>query len=340
MLINGRRIGPGEPCYIVADIGASHCQDFHVLTELVRSAKDAGVDAVKFQTYTADSLTIDCDRPEFVIQDGPWKGQTLYGLYQRTAMPMDWHADIVTLCQGIGMTWFSSPFSPALVRYLNDLNCPALKIASLEANDPQILSAAVATDKPLIISTGSVSIHDMQDVLDYIGRDRVCLLHCTSEYPCPPSQARLPLIPLIHRLHKCPVGFSDHTTGATISVAAVAMGACLVEKHICLPGRGEDASFALTPGEFADMVRQIRQTEDAMKQSKRPKPALRRSLFITEDLKKGDTLTLKNIRSIRPGHGVAPKFLKKVLGRYLTQDVQRGTPLSWSMIGDYDGRSS
>ncbi len=340
MWINGRKIGPGEPCYIVAEIGASHNQDYHRMEALICAAKDAGADAVKFQTYTADSLTIDCNDERFVIKDGPWKGRKLYDLYRKAAMPLDWHGPLKEFCEKIGISWFSSPFSVSLIRYLDAIECPAFKIASFEAADPEILAAAIRTNRPLIVSLGCINIKDAGYIVNLVGEENICLCHCTSEYPCPVESVNLNTIPLIKKMHKCIVGFSDHTIGRTFDIGAVAFGANLIEKHIKIDDDGEDSAFAMMPHEFAGMVSSIRELEAGMKINHRRKPSLRRSLFIVTDMKEGDVITRKNIRSIRPGDGIQPKFLHDVLGKQVNRDLKRGTPFAWHFIGDSNGRSS
>jgi len=343
--INGREIGPGHPVYVVAEMSANHNHSFERALETVHAAKEAGCDAIKLQTYTADTLTIDCARSPFSIGGGlPWSGRTLYDLYREASMPWEWQPSLKREANRLGLDLFSTPFDEQAVDWLEKLEVPAYKIASFELVDLELIRRVARTGRPLIISTGIATCEEINEAVT-AARDDACeqiaLLKCTSAYPAPPEEANLRTIPDMALRFSAPVGLSDHTLGIAVPVAAVALGACIVEKHFTLSRKhgGPDSAFSLEPAEFAEMVRAIRAAEGSLGKAQygateHEKAAIvfRRSLFVVADLAAGELLTRSNIRSIRPGYGLAPKHLGSVLGRRAACDISRGTPLSWSLI--------
>jgi len=343
--IAGRAIGPGQPPYIIAELSGNHNGDLNRALALVDAAAAAGADAVKLQTYTADTITIDCDRPEFVIKGGLWDGRRLYELYQQASTPWDWHPALFARARGHGLHCFSSPFDPTAVDFLASLDAPAYKIASFELVDTPLIAHAAAQGRPLIMSTGVASLGEIEAALRAArnGRaDGVALLHCISSYPARPEEMRLTTIPALAGLFGVPIGLSDHTPGATVAVAAVALGACIIEKHLTLARAdgGPDAEFSLEPTEFRELVTACRMAQAALGQPQHDRRGVgganalfRRSLYIVADVPKGAIVTAANVRSIRPGLGLEPAHLPQVLGRPATRDLTRGEPLAWSMLG-------
>lgn len=345
--INGRAIGPGRPMYVIAELSANHAGRLERAEELVRAAADAGADAVKLQTYTADSMTLDSDQAPFRVGDDMlWAGRTLYDLYDEAHTPWEWHARLLDVAREAGIELFSSPFDRAAVEFLVKLDVPALKIASFELVDLELIRLAAATGRPLIMSTGMATVEEIDDAVTAAregGAAGIALLRCNSAYPAPAAEMDLRTIPDMIRRWDVPVGLSDHTLGTTAAVAAVALGATVLEKHLTWSRAEEtaDAAFSLEPDEFADLVRQIRAAEASLGAvrygpSERERPSLqyRRSLFVVSDVRAGEVFTEENVRAIRPGHGLAPKELSRVLGRRATRDVDRGSPLSWELVGD------
>ena len=350
--IGDRLIGPGCPTYVIAELSANHGQNFDQAVQLVHAAKEAGADAVKLQTYTADTLTIRSERPEFRVGGGTlWDGRTLYDLYCEAYTPWDWQPRLKTLADQIGIDLFSTPFDASAVAFLQGMNVPAYKVASFELVDLPLIEEIARTGKPLIMSTGMASLAEITEAMEAArraGATQIALLKCTSAYPAPPEEINLRTIAHLVETFGVPVGLSDHTLGIAVPVAAVALGATLVEKHFTLDRTvpGPDSAFSLEPDEFKTMVDAIRTAEKALgainyglgdkEESSR---VFRRSLFVVQDMKAGDLFTRDNVRSIRPGHGLPPKYLAEVLGRTVTADVLRGTPLNWSLVGgNGDGR--
>ncbi len=343
--INNRPIGDGHPVYLIAEISANHNHDFDRTRQLIDAAHAAGADAVKLQTYTADTLTLDCDQPHFKIQQGTiWDGQTLHQLYAGAAMPWDWQPKLKQHADSIGITLFSSPFDQTAVDFLQSMDVPAYKIASFEIVDTGLLTAVAETGKPVIVSTGMATLDEIQlavQTLNQHGCTQICLLKCTSAYPAAVESMNLATIAALQHQFNVPVGLSDHTLCHTAAVASVALGACVIEKHItnCRSDGGPDSSFSLEPEEFAEMVRQVRVAEAAIGQVRfgpnendANNVAFRRSLFAVADIEAGESFTIQNVRSIRPGNGLAPKHLPKVLTATATRAIPRGTPLKWEDI--------
>ncbi len=347
MEIGGRRIGDGAPTYVIAELSANHRQSFEAAERLVHAAADAGVDAIKLQTYTADTITIDAAGPEFRIGSGTvWDGRTLYDLYAEAATPWEWHEPLQRVAIERGLQFFSSPFDRTAVDFLSGLDVPAFKIASFEIVDVDLIAAVARTGKPMIISTGMATLDEITEAVEAAraaGAVDLALLKCTSAYPAPPEEADLLTIPDMAERFGVPVGLSDHTLGTTVAVAAVALGAAIVEKHLTLSRAdgGPDGSFSLEPDELRAMVDAIRTTEKALGSvSYEPSShevgsrVLRRSLFVVADVAAGDPFTEANVRSIRPGQGLHTRHLPEVIGRAASRDIARGTPLSWELVAD------
>lgn len=343
--IAGRSIGPGHPPYLIAELSGNHGGSLERALALVAAARAAGADAIKLQTYTAETITLDCDRPEFLITGGAWAGRRLHDLYREAHTPRAWHQPLFSAAENLGITIFSSAFDPTAVDLLESLGAPAYKIASFELVDLPLVECAAATGKPLILSTGLASEEEIAEAVATArsaGCRELVLLHCVSSYPAPPEAANLRRIPALADRFGVPVGLSDHTMGIAVSVAAVALGAAVIEKHVCLSRAdgGVDAAFSLEPDELAQLAAAVGSAHAALGHGGPERPAaeegaraFRRSLYVVADTAKGTILTVSHIRSIRPGLGLAPKHLKEVLGRKASRDLKRGEPLAWDMVG-------
>jgi pseudaminic acid synthase len=343
--INGRSVGPGCPTYIVAEMSANHNQDFDQAVKIVETAKDVGADAVKLQTYTPDSLTIDCDEKCFKIEGTIWDGRTLYDLYRDAYMPWEWQSRLKQVADRIRIDLFSTPFDDAAVDYMDEIGMPAYKVASFEIVDLPLLRRIASKGKPVIMSTGMATLGEIEEAVQTIqgaGGLELALLKCTSAYPAPPEEMNLRTIPHMAELFHLPVGLSDHTLGPEAAISAAALGACMVEKHFTLSRStpGPDSRFSLEPEEFKHMVQAIRSVERALGEvsyqvsgSEIKSRMFRRSLFVVRDMKKGELFDRDNVRSIRPGHGMHPRHIPLVLGRPAAQDIKRGTPLQPELIG-------
>jgi pseudaminic acid synthase len=343
--IAGRRIGPGEPPYVVAEMSANHRGDFDRALRIVEAAAAAGADAVKLQTYTPDTLTIDCDRPWFCIEGTVWSGRRLYDLYAEAATPWEWHEPLARRAAALGMALFSTAFDAGSVEFLRRLDVPAYKIASFELVDLPLLRCVAAAGKPVLLSTGAAHLAEIDEAVRTIreagGRD-LALLKCTSAYPAAPEEMDLRTIPHLAEAFGVPVGLSDHALEPAVPVAAVTLGACIVEAHLTISRAegGPDAAFSLEPAELAVMVRAVRAAHRALGTihygggpGEEAARRLRRSLFVVRDVKRGEPLTPENVRVIRPGQGLHPRNLDLVLGRAARCDIPRGTPLEWSHVG-------
>jgi N-acetylneuraminate synthase len=345
--INGRRIGTGHPCYIVAEISANHNQKIDQALKLVGAAKEAGADAVKIQTYTPDTLTLNSDQIVFRIgEDSLWGGRTLYELYSQAYMPWEWTDKLKAAAEDAGLDFFSTAFDPTSVDFLEAIGVPVYKIASFEIVDLPLIEKVAATGKPLIMSTGMATLGEIEDAVQTArsaGAAGVALLKCTSAYPSLPEEINLRTIPHLSAAFHVVVGVSDHTLGGVVPAAAVALGACIVEKHFTMARTdgGPDSSFSLEPHEFREMVFSVRIAEKALgdvhygvteKESKNR--VFRRSLFAVRDIKKGEAFTTENVRSVRPSAGISPKLLPEVLGRRATCDISFGTPLQLKHLAE------
>jgi len=338
-------IGPGHATYIIAEMSANHGQDFEQAVQIVRAAKEAGADAIKLQTYTPDTLTINCENEFFRIGGGTiWEGKNLYALYAEAFTPWEWQPKLAKLATDLGMDCFSTPFDPTAVDFLEAMNVPAHKIASFELVDRALIQHIARTGKPIIMSTGMAALEEIAEAVKTIreaGGTQLALLKCTSGYPAAPEEMNLRTIPDLAARFEVPMGLSDHTLGIAVPVAAVALGACIVEKHFTLSrgAPGPDSAFSLEPNEFKQMVDAIRTAEKAfgrvsyeLTKGEAASRVFRRSLFVVEDVKAGELFTEKNVRSIRPGYGMHTRHLPEVLGRKAVQDVKRGTPLKWEHV--------
>lgn len=342
--IAGRRIGPNEPPYIVAEMSGNHNGDINRAFRILEIAKAAGADAVKLQTYTADTITIDHDGPEFQIHGGLWDGRRLYELYEEAHTPWEWHAPIFAKARELGITVFSAPFDPTAVDLLEGLNAPAYKIASQEVVDIGLIRRVAATGKPMIISTGMASLEEVREAVDAArgaGAEQIVALHCVSAYPAPPEEANLRTIADLADKLGVVTGLSDHTMDTTVATLAVGMGACLIEKHVTLARAdgGVDSAFSLEPDELARLVRDSRMAHAALgapayrpTRSEEAGLKFRRSLYVVADVAAGERLTADNVRSIRPSLGLAPRYLDAVLGRSAARALKRGEPLQADMV--------
>jgi N-acetylneuraminate synthase len=342
--IAGRRIGADAPPYVIAEMSANHNGNIETAFKLIEAAKQAGADAVKLQTYRPDTITLDCDSEDFRIHGGLWDGRTLYDLYQEAHMPWEWHAPLFAHAGKLGITIFSSPFDNTAVDLLEDLNAPAYKIASFEAVDPALIKYVASTGKPMIISTGMADAQEIQEAIDAAregGCKELAVLHCVSGYPAPAADYNLRTIPDMIQRFGLVTGLSDHTLDNTTAITSVAMGASIIEKHFTLNrnGGGPDDSFSLEPAELAELCKDSKtawqalgQVDYGRKSSEQGNVKFRRSLYFVKDLKVGDVITADAVRSVRPGFGLAPKELDRLLSKQVMVDVPRGTPTHWDLI--------
>ena len=332
----------GAHVYIIAEMSANHLNGFDRALRIVEAAKEAGADAVKLQTYRAESLSLDVENEYFKPkEDGLWEGVHPYKLYQQASMPYEWQPRLKEYAEQLGLDCFSSPFDREAVDFMEEMDMPAYKIASLEINDIPLITYAASKGKPVIMSTGAANLEDIERAVAAcrsVGNNQIALLKCTSDYPAPIEKANLNTIPHMRDTFGVTVGLSDHTLGSTVPVAATALGARIIEKHLTLDRTdgGPDGAFSMEPDEFAEMISRVRDTEKALgtidytleeKDLNR-----RRSLFVVKDIHEGDRFTDENVRSIRPGHGLAPKHLPTVLGSTAARNLERGTPLSWGDV--------
>lgn len=338
--INGRKIGPGFPVYIIAEMSANHGQDLEQAKALVRAAKESGADAIKLQTYRADTLTMDCKLPHFEAT-GPWKGQYLYDLYEGAYMPWSFHEPLIQLANEIGITIFSSPFDSSAVDLLESFDSPAYKIASPELIDHDLIRKVAATGKPIIMSTGGATLAEIDEAVKVAQRAGVtdlAILKCTSSYPAPPESINLKTVSHLTDTFKVPVGLSDHTLGNYVPIASVAMGATIIEKHFVMSkdDNTADSFFSMTPSELKDLVRGVRQVELAIGSVHYPtEPSkARRCLFAAKDISIGEVFTEDNVANLRPGVGeLMPKDLAFITGRQASKVIKKGMPLTWQDVG-------
>ncbi|MGH9512483.1 MAG: pseudaminic acid synthase [Terriglobales bacterium] len=343
--IGKRRIAANGPVYIIAEISANHNQDFDQAVRIIHAAKDAGADAVKLQTYTPDTITIQSDREYFRIGGGTlWDGRTLHELYGEAYTPWEWQPKLQKVAGSLGLDLFSSPFDATAVNFLEQMQVPAYKIASFELIDIPLIRKVARTGKPIIMSTGMATIEEIDEALRAAsseGNTQIALLKCTSAYPAIAEDMNLRTIPELARRYQAPIGISDHTTGIEVPVAAVALGACIVEKHITLSrsSKGPDSAFSLEPQQFKSMVDAVRVAERSLGEihfglsaGEESSRIFRRSLFVVEDVKSGESFNEQNVRSIRPGHGLHTRYLPQILGKRAACNVERGTPLTWDLV--------
>jgi len=343
--IGSRIIGLGYPAYMVAEMSANHNKDFNQAVKIMEAAKEVGADAVKLQTYTPDTMTIDCDNEYFQIKGTIWDGRTLFDLYREACTPWDWQPKLKEIADDLGLDLFSTPFDHTAVDFLETLGMPAYKISSFENVDLPLLRKIAQTGKPIIMSTGMATLTEIEEAVHTIrkaGGNQLALLKCTSAYPAPAEELNLHTITHLADSFSVPVGLSDHTLSNLMPVAAVALGACIIEKHFTLSRgvHGPDSSFSSEPAEFKAMVEAVRLTEQALgkvhygvSEREALSRVFRRSLFVVQDMKAGERFTTDNIRSIRPAYGLHTRHLEEVIGRHATKDIKRGTPLSWDLVG-------
>ncbi len=343
--IAGRRVAADEPPYIIAELSANHNGKLETALKIIEEAKKAGADAVKLQTYTADTITLNCDSEDFQIHGGLWDGKTLYELYQEAHMPWEWHKPLFEHARKLDIPIFSSPFDNTAVDLLEDLNAPAYKIASFEAIDLPLIRYVASTGKPMIISTGMTNTEEVEEAIAAAregGCRELAILHCVSGYPAPADEYNLRTIPAMIARHGLVTGLSDHTLDNTTAITSVALGASIVEKHFTLDrkGGGPDDSFSLEPADLADLCRQAKTAWAALgavktgrSESEKGNAQFRRSLYVCKPIKKGEPITRENVRSVRPGFGLAPRYFEEILGGITVKDLDVGTPLSWDSIG-------
>lgn len=343
--INGKRIGEGYPTYIIAEMSANHNQDFDQAVKIIKAAKKAGADAIKLQTYTPDTITIDCDNDYFRIKGTIWEGYNLYKLYGEAYTPWEWQPNLKKVADEIGLDFFSTAFDETAVDFLESMDVSTYKVASFEVVDIPLLKIIAQTGKPIIMSTGMASLSEVDEAVATIrdaGGTQIALLKCTSSYPALPEEMNLRSIPHLSEAFNVPAGLSDHTLGIAVSIAAVALGACIVEKHFTLSRQdpSPDSAFSLEPHEFKEMVDAVRVAEKALgkvhygvSEHEEESRVFRRSLFVVKDTKVGEVFSVDNIRSIRPCYGLHTRYLADVIGRYAARDIERGTPLTWDLVG-------
>jgi len=345
--IAGFNITNNERVFIIAELSANHGHDINIAKKTIKAAKDSGADAIKLQTYTAKTLTINCHNDYFKLNQGTlWDGRTLYNLYEEAYTPWEWHKELMDYANQLGLIIFSTPFDKTAVDFLEELNVPAYKIASFEIVDIPLVEYIASKKKPVIISTGIATLKEIEDAVKAcrrMGNEQIILLKCTSSYPAKVADANLLTMKNMKETFGVEIGLSDHTLGSTVPIVSVALGAKIIEKHFILDKSigGPDASFSMDKDEFSKMVNAVREAEQSLgkvdyelTESKKKNRVFSRSLFIVSDMKEGDFFTEENVRSIRPGHGLSPKYYYEVLGKKITQDVKRGTPLEWKLIED------
>ncbi|OQY09321.1 MAG: pseudaminic acid synthase [Fusobacteriia bacterium 4572_132] len=343
--IGNREIGGNNPVFIIAELSANHNQNFDIAVKTIKAAKKAGADAIKLQTYTADTITIDSDKDYFKIKQGTvWDGETFYDLYKKAYTPWEWQPKLKKIAEEEGLICFSSPFDKTAVDFLEEMDVPAYKVASFEITDIPLIKYMASKGKPMIISTGIAKLSDIEMAIDTcksVGNNEIAILKCTSSYPAPLGDINLKTIPNIKETFEVEVGLSDHTLGVSVPIGAVSLGAKIIEKHIILDKKigGPDAGFSLDPKEFKEMVKSVREIEKALgkvdyrlSKNRQKSREFARSLFVVEDIKKGEILTEKNLRSIRPGYGLAPSNFDKIIGKKARMNLEKGTPMNWDLI--------
>jgi len=342
--IAGREISDNHPPYVIAEMSANHNGRLETALKIIEEAKKAGADAVKLQTYKPDTITLDCDNDDFKMEGGLWDGRTLYNLYEEAHLPWDWHKPLFDHAKKQGITIFSSPFDNTAVDLLEDLGAPAYKIASFEAVDLPLIRYVASTGKPMIISTGMADEEEIHEAIDAArsgGCNNLVILHCVSGYPAPAEDYNLATIVDMKRRYQIPVGLSDHTLDNTTAIGSVVLGACVIEKHFTLDrsGGGPDDSFSLEPGELAALCLDTRTVWQALgsvdysrKSSEQGNVKFRRSLYFVKDMIAGATISLSDIKSVRPGYGLSPKFFNELIGKKVNQNIERNSPVIWDKI--------
>lgn len=348
MRIGDTDVGVGHAPFVIAEMSGNHNGSFERALRIVDAAAEAGASALKLQTYTADTMTLNSDQPGFVIEEPTslWYGRRLHDLYHEAHTPWDWHAQLMERARELGLLCFSSPFDSSAVAFLESLDVPCYKIASLENVDHPLIRVVAATGKPVIISTGASTLDEVDEAVE-VARDAGCsnlvILRCTSGYPAKPDDANLVTIPMLRERYGCEVGLSDHSHGIGVSIAAVALGATVIEKHLIedRAAGGVDAAFSMEPDQLRQLVEEADRARRALGTTEfKPTPSeegarrRRRSLYVTEDLNEGDVLTEENLRSLRPGQGLHPKHRDALVGRHVARDIPAGTPADWALVSD------
>lgn len=345
MRIGNREIGGSAPAYIIAEMSGNHAGNIENAKRIIHAAKEAGADCIKIQTYTADTLTIDCNKPYFQVGAGTWDGENLYHLYQKAYTPWEWQPELKKEAEALGIDFFSTPFDKTSVDFLEKMGIEFYKIASFEIVDIPLIKYVASKGKPIIMSTGMATLGEIEDAVNAVrdqGNDQLALLRCASAYPAITDEMNLMTMKNMAEVFGVPTGLSDHSMGSVGAVTAVAMGAKIIEKHFCLDRAIEnpDSSFSMNPEEFAQMVKDVRQAEKAIGQvsygvteQEKSSMVFRRSIFCVKDIAPGEILTEENIRVIRPGYGMAPKYYEEILGQRALQKIERGTPIEHRMIG-------
>ena len=343
--IDGKKIGIGHEPYIIAEMSANHNGDISKAFEIIQKAKECGADALKIQTYTPDTITLDSNKPDFLIKEGLWAGQTLYELYKSAYTPWEWHKDLFEYSRKVGITMFNSPFDTTAVDLLEDLNAPAYKIASFEATDTPLIEYVASTKKPMIISTGMANGDEIQEAIDAAksaGCEELAILHCVSGYPAPPENYNLKTLTNMIDRYNCVTGLSDHTLDNITAIASVALGASIIEKHFTIDrsAGGPDDSFSMEPADLTDLVKMAKGVfkslgvvDYGLKSSEVDNVKFRRSLYYVKDLPKNHILTNEDIKSVRPGFGIAPSYFKEVLGKRLKCQIEKHSPVDF---GDFE----
>lgn len=344
MKIGNREINNNSPVFIIAELSANHNGDLATAIETIKAAKRAGADCIKLQTYTADTMTIASDKDDFIIKGTIWENQNLHELYKKAYTPWEWHKQLMQVAEDEGLICFSSPFDSTAVEFLETLNVPAYKIASFEITDIPLIELVASKNKPIIISTGIAEKEDIELALEAckrMGNSDIALLKCTTSYPAPIGEANMCMVKDLAERYGVISGLSDHTMGSTVPIVATAFGAKIIEKHFILDRSvgGPDASFSMNEVEFTSMTKSVREAESAigvvnynLTEKQRKGREFCRSLYIVEDIKLGDVLTKKNVRSIRPGFGMHPKHFNEILGKKIKRDMEKGEALKWEMI--------
>lgn len=343
--IKNRTIGEGYPVYVIAEMSANHAGDIQKAKDIMYMAKECGADCIKLQTYTPDTITINCNNNYFQINKGTWNGENLYQLYEKAYTPWEWQKELKEVADNIGIDFFSTPFDNTAVDFLEDIGVEFYKISSFELVDIPLIKYVASKGKPIIMSTGMANLGEIEEAVQAVyseGNNKLILLKCSSAYPAIPEDMNLKTIRNMSDAFNVPVGFSDHSMGSIGAVTAIALGACVIEKHVCMSreDKNPDSSFSMEPHELRQLIKDIRAAETAIgkvsydvSEKEKDNRVLRKSIFVTKDIQAGDVLTSDNIRVIRPGHGMKPKYYNEVLGKVILCDVKRGTPLKMNMIG-------
>ena len=344
--IQNRLIGAMQEPFIIAELSANHGGDIELAKKTIQSAKNSGADAIKLQTYTPDTMTIDCQNPDFLIDEGLWKGRNLYDLYKQAYTPYEWHSELFSFSQDIGIICFSTPFDETAIDLLEDLNTPAYKVASFELTDHVLLKNIAKTEKPVIMSSGMATLEEISDAYEILiggGTKEIAILHCVSGYPTEVKYANLNTISDLKKNFDCVIGLSDHTISNSAAIASISLGACLVEKHFILDRNigGPDSDFSIEPDQFKELKKGTTEAWESLgsvnyelKGEEENMVKFRRSIYAVKDITKGELFNSSNIRRIRPGNGIEPKYFESIVGKKALKDIEFGTALSWDMIND------